>query len=298
MIDMETTVLICCIGKEENRYIREYVEHYKKIGATNVCIFDNNDPDGEHYEDVIGDYIDSGFVIIKDYRGRKRCQWSAYEECYNTYKDNYDWIAFFDCDEFLEFKKKSMTIQEFLDNPKFEDYDMVHVNWMCYGDNDQLYYEDKPVQERFPKPVTPYNFRVKYPFAENCHVKSIIRGYIDDIEIKWTRNSHSPTTELACCDSRGRAIENSFSPFCDYDFSVAYLKHYTTKSVEEYCEKIKRGFPDTTPNNYEEQHDMAERFFRYTKKTDEKMDLIKQKTGILVSRDSINNKQFNRTKNF
>ena len=298
MTDMETTVLICCIGKDENRYIREFVEHYKSIGATNVCIFDNNDPDGERYEDVIGDYIDSGYVIVKDYRGRRRCQWAAYEECYNAYKDNYDWIAFFDCDEFLEFKKHGMTMQEFLDRPCFEDYDMVHVNWMCYGDNDQLYYEDKPVQERFKKPVTPYNFRVKYPFAENCHVKSIIRGYIDDIEIKWTRNSHSPTTELACCDSRGKYIENSFSPFCDYDFSVAYLKHYTTKSVEEYCEKIKRGFPDATPRTFDEQHDMAERYFRYCKKTPEKLELIKEKTGIIVSKDSIENRQFNRTKNF
>ena len=295
---MDTKVLICCIGKCENRYIREFVEHYKNLGAANVCIFDNNDVDGEKYEEVIGDLIDSGFVMLVDYRGRKQCQWAAYEECYTRYGQHYDWIAFFDCDEFLEFKNKKMTIPEYFSQDCFEDYDMVHINWMCYGDNEQLYYEDKPVQERFKNPVKPFNFRVKYPFAENCHIKSVIRGYIDDIEIKWLRNSHTPDTELACCDSRGRYIQNSFSPFCDYDFSVAYLKHYTTKSVEEYCEKIKRGFPDMTPNNFDEQHDMAERYFRYNKKTDEKLALIKEMTGIIVSRDSINNRQFKRTKNY
>jgi len=291
-------VLICCIGKNENRYIREYVEHYKNLGAENVCIFDNNDQDGERYEDVIGDYIDSGYVLMVDYRGRKRCQWAAYEDCYVRYGQQYDWIAFFDCDEFLEFKDKRMTIPKYFSQDCFEDYDMVHINWMCYGDNEHLCYEDKPVQERFKNPVKPYNFRVKYPFAENCHIKSVIRGYIDDIKIEWKRNSHTPDTVLACCDSRGREIENSFSPFCDYDFSVAYLKHYTTKSVEEYCEKIARGFPDMTPNNFDEQHDMAERYFRYNKKTQEKLDMIKEKTGIIVSKDSINNRQFNRTKNF
>ena len=295
---METRILVCCIGKEENLYIREYVEHYKKIGATNVCIFDNNDLDGERYEDVIGDYINDGFVILIDYRGRKHCQWAAYEDCYGRYGQQYDWIAFFDCDEFLEFKNKRMTFPGFLNQKCFDDYDMVHVNWMCYGDCGNLYYEDKPVQERFPTPVKPLNFKVKYPFAENCHIKSIIRGYIDDINIEWTRNSHSPTTVLACCDSRGREIANSFSPFCDYDFSVAYLKHYTTKSVEEYCNKIKRGFPDITPNDFSEQYDMAERYFRYNEKTPEKLSLIKERTGIQVSKDKINNRQFNRTKNF
>ena len=64
-------VLLCCIGKMENNYIREYVEHYKSIGFDNICLYDNNDPDGEHFEDVIGDYIDSGFVILKDVRGQK-----------------------------------------------------------------------------------------------------------------------------------------------------------------------------------------------------------------------------------
>lgn len=298
MIMEEDKVMICCIGKEENPYIREFVEYYKNLGATNICLFDNNDVEGERFEDVIGDYIDSGFVILKDYRGKKRCQWAAYEECYNTYKDQYDWIAFFDCDEFLTFKKNTMTIQQFLMQPCFDDYDMVHVNWMSYGDNENLYYEDKPILERFKKPVMPYNFRVKFPFAENCHVKSIIRGYIDDIKIEWTRNSHTPTTPLACCDARGREIENSFSPFCDYDYSVAYLRHFTTKSVEEYCKKMKRGFPDTTPYNDREFRDMAERYFRYNKKTDEKLALIKKMTGIEVSRDSINNRQFYRTKKY
>ena len=295
---METRVLICCIGKNENRYIREYVEHYKKIGAANICLFDNNDVDGEVYDDVIGDYIKSGYVIVINYRGRKKCQWRAYEECYEMFGQEYDWIAFFDCDEFLEFKDKKMTLPDYLNQSCFDDYDMVHVNWMTFGDNDNLYYEDKPVQERFKYPVKPFNFRVKFPFGENCHIKSIIRGYIDDIKILWQKNSHTPTTILACCDSRGREKENSASPFCDYDFSVAYLKHYTTKSVEEYCEKIMRGFPDFTPNNFAEQHDMAERYFRYCKKTDEKLALIKEKTGIIVSKDSINNKQYWRTKKY
>ena len=75
--------LVCGIAKLENDYIREWVEHYKKIGFTNVVLYDNNDPDGERFEDVIGDYIESGFVILEDCRGKVSYQHPAYIDCYN-----------------------------------------------------------------------------------------------------------------------------------------------------------------------------------------------------------------------
>ncbi|MBO6272267.1 glycosyltransferase family 92 protein [bacterium] len=64
-------VLLCCIAKMENNYIREFVEYYKRIGFDNICLYDNNDVNGEHFEAVIDDYIKSGFVIIKNIRGKK-----------------------------------------------------------------------------------------------------------------------------------------------------------------------------------------------------------------------------------
>ena len=64
-------VLLCCIAKLENLYIKEFVEYYKKLGFDNICLYDNNDEDGEHFEDVINDYIESGYVILKNVRGMK-----------------------------------------------------------------------------------------------------------------------------------------------------------------------------------------------------------------------------------
>ena len=86
----------------ENNYIREFVEHHKSIGFDNIVLYDNNDIDGEHFEDVISDYINSGYVILKDQRGKELVQIPSYTDCYNIYKDKYDWIAYFDIDEFLE----------------------------------------------------------------------------------------------------------------------------------------------------------------------------------------------------
>ena len=61
-------VCLCAVAKEENKYIREFVEHYKNYDIDKIYIFDNNDRKGEKFEDVIYDYIKSGFVELIDYR--------------------------------------------------------------------------------------------------------------------------------------------------------------------------------------------------------------------------------------
>ena len=64
-------VMLCCIGRLENPYIREFVEYYKNLGITNICLYDNNFDGEEDFRDVIGDYIDSGYVILKNVRNKK-----------------------------------------------------------------------------------------------------------------------------------------------------------------------------------------------------------------------------------
>lgn len=63
---MSMKVLLCCCVKCENRYIREWVLHYRQLGFDNIVIYDNNDIGGERLEDVIGDQISDGFVILKN----------------------------------------------------------------------------------------------------------------------------------------------------------------------------------------------------------------------------------------
>lgn len=284
-------VLICCIVKEENQYLREFVEYYKKLGAANVMIFDNNDEGGENIEDVIKDYIDDGYVIVKNYHNRKICQLAAYQECYDDYNKEYDWICFFDCDEFLAFRNKRMTIPEFFSNKRFDDYDMIHVNWMLYGDNDLLRNDGRPVVERFKKPMMPYNKRVKYPFPENNHIKAIVRGGVEGVV--WKGVSHTPSEPLSCCDPVGKPCKST-SPFNDYNFSEMWLAHYTTKTVEEFAHKINRGFPDTKPGRAEE-IDMAKRFFKYSNYSKEKADIIKEITGIDLEIEGIECKVFEKS---
>ena len=47
-------VCLCTLGKNENRYIREFVEFYKNYNVDQIYLYDNNDIDGERFEDVEG----------------------------------------------------------------------------------------------------------------------------------------------------------------------------------------------------------------------------------------------------
>lgn len=278
----EIKTLVCCIGKNENRYVREYVEWYKNLGVTHIRIYDNNDPDGEHFEDVIGEYVNEGFVDIVDVRGKKVIQLKCYTDCYHELKNDYDWILFIDCgDEYLTFTHP-MSIGTYLSLPQFRNYDMIHINLMTIGDNGHVKYEDKPLMERFPEPI-PFDRKVAYPFPEDEHVSSIVRGGLDDIKWEGKGYTHTPSpNNLRCCNNVGFYVESE-SPFAPVDFQFAAFRHYTTKTAQEYCDKMRRGFPDQLWDGSRVKNLIETRFFRTNEVTKEKVQVFKDELGIDMS---------------
>lgn len=267
--------LLCCIGRRENDYIREFVEYNKVLGFTNICLFDNNYDGEEDFNDVIGDYISNGYVILKDYRNRKVCQLDAYNECYKTYGNEYDWIAFFDIDEFM-FVNCNKTLGEYLARPEFNEYDMIHINWLLFGDGGQIKSDGRGLLQRIVQPLD-LNHITFYSFPDNFHCKSIIRGGL--AEVKWNCTPHTPTNDIKCCNSYGLPCDGN-SPFTPYDYRNAGLRHFTTKTAEEYAVKVKRGFPDANPTTKEE---MVKNFFKRNEVTAEKVAIFKEKNGIDMS---------------
>ena len=261
-------IALCCIAKLENNYIRYFVEYYKNLHFDKIYIYDNNDLDGERFEAVIGNYIQGGFVEIIDFRGEKVAQLRAYQDCYDKHNKEYDWIAFFDVDEFLTFEDKSTEIHRFLSQQIFLPFQVMHINWKIYGDNDLLDSDGRNVTERFKEPFMPLDFKTRErPW--NDHVKSIVRGGLSGVS--WPATPHTIVSDYyQCCNSEGVLVDVN-SPFQDIEFKSVFLRHYRTKTIAEWIKnKMVRGFPDQSETEWKKALGI-DQFFEYNRKTEEKI---------------------------
>lgn len=262
-------VLLCCIGKMENKYIREFVEHNKSIGFDNIVLYDNNDIDGEHFDDVIGDYITSGYVILKDWRGKELAQIPSYTDCYNTYKDEYDWIAYFDIDEFLELDCND--IHKFLSNDMFNDrgINTIRVCWRQYTDSGLIKVEDNNYSMK--------RFTEYLPITRNWSTttKIIFKTCIDNIEFNSPHGIlyDSPySKKIVTVNAIGQLCRNSMElRDNEKTWNKARINHYRFKTIEEYVmNKMVRRWPTDYLNSGKNGLNINF-FFKFNKKTDEKV---------------------------
>ena len=224
---------ICCIVKMENLYLRDWVDYHKALGFDNIILYDNNDENGEYPQMVIGDYIRDGFVIYKDVRGKYRYQLESYSQCYDEYGDEYDWIGFFDADEFVTLKNYD-NVKEFLSENCFKSPEIVgiYVYWEIYGDNDQLHYENKPVWERFTKPKRIINDET-HCFKLFVKGKSALKKVIFTDANSLSFEVNEGEAGKIGTNAVGEPIE-SWDVYAHYCFENCYIKHYNTLTIDEF----------------------------------------------------------------
>lgn len=275
-------VAIMAIAKNESRYIKEWLDYHRNLGIDRFYIINNDDPDENTMYDMLKDESDIVQFNVPGAEELKKVgmQEGVYNSIYqNVIKKAGDvkWLAVIDIDEFLYFNGKS--IKEFLSDSIFNDTDVIHLNWRLYGDNGQIYYEDKPVQERFPNQCplnVVYNSEeAKKGVLENMFIKSIIR-----VSDKPTRIFIHTTMVQNGITRRGDGTV-SISPWCEpLSDDNNYVKHYNTKSLEEY---INRRCSSSTTDAAHEVVDVMSRinwYFNENEKTPEKLAYIKERLGI------------------
>lgn len=211
--------VIVTIAKEEKLYIQEFIAYYLRMGCSNIFIYDNSD-DNELK------FLQNESVKVIHLPGGQK-QLTAYNHFLKTYKNQYDYVGFFDVDEFLVLKKHK-TITDFC-----KDYipgGALGVNWYMFGNNGNTKYENKPVIERFTKRER----------RMNKHVKTI--GKCSDILEMSVHNPNKMRPGCTFKNTFGERINGSFNEHTDD--SVVQLNHYFSKSDEELKQKCERGRAD------------------------------------------------------
>ena len=267
----EKKVAVCAIGRLENRYAVEWVEHYRKLGVDKLFLYDNYFGNEGRLADVLQPYIKSGFVEITDIHDQRNMQCPAYEDCYRRHGGEYAWIGFFDMDEFLrlEGKKKLPTVMQ-----GYTHGNVLMVNWRTMTDNGLTHYDDRPLSVRFTEPMG-NDVCVKSSVPENRYAKCFVRGGLGG-GIKFGCDPHRPQNVAGFINTRGESIPAG-SILADIDHSVMRLDHYWTKTAEEWREKIARGSCSGHPDAVRYFTDGTRFFFCVNKRTKEKEKILQKK---------------------
>ena len=259
-LDKDRYLVLTC-AKNEDRYLTEFVGHYLNLGFDKVIIADNNDEPTIY--PILEPYLIKGTVEIWNCRKFGSFQVQLYAMFAN--EGNYKWCGYFDADEFLEIGCYS-NIKDYLATVN---EDCVSFNWINFGSNGEKHYNEGKLSERFPRPVEPIVY-----FKENMFIKSIVRGG-DCWKGCWFNGSHLPfiskEKEEGDAPRTGTKIYNIGGYYLTdvythahmpFRYKQGYIKHYYTKSFDEWMVKANRGWPDGTDNL------KASVFFGYENKTE------------------------------
>ena len=284
-------VLLCAICKLENRYIREWIEYHKDLGFDNIVLYDNNDIDGERFEEVIADYIQTGYVIIRNKRGLKYIQIDTYNECYREFHYYYDWIGFWDIDEFLEFEKVK-TIQEFLGQNIFSGQRWVRFCWKQYTDNNIVRVDGDYSVKRFTEVLTrEYCDNNGIPFSDflgaSAQCKSIVKTDVEEFKIT---SGHVYMPTIPAVNAVGQMCFNDGVWIGTKEvWEGAWLNHYRFKTIEEYVlSKMVRLWPTDYKNGGKDGLTL-DFFFEYNKRTPEIVEYANSLLEIIRKEDKLIN---------
>jgi len=204
---------ICLIIKNENEYLEEWLTHYRSLGVDKFFIYDNNStiPIKSSDDDV---------EVILWSNESFGSQNEAYLNCCKTYS-SFDYIGFFDTDEF--YYSKTMNIKTDINylKEKFGDFSGLGIYWRMYG---------KPfpyLTER--QPMINYN---------QYHINNHIKSFIDPKTINRFPDPHFASINGKYIDELGRDV---VYPTGRHTSEYVWIKHIWSRSEPEFREKIMRG---------------------------------------------------------
>ena len=231
-------IALCVIVRLENKYIKEYVDYYKGLGFDKIFIYDNNRPHEEKTVNELQNYVYNGFVeIIQWPIFEGNAQKPAYQDCFNRHNSEYDWMAFFDADEYFT-PCNCSNIKDFLNNSLYNDFNGVGIPFKNFDDNDILINNTKKRLNKYTRPIEP-DYRRCYKTIVKCNITNI------DFLSTISDGCHLPYIDGGkICDADGTEIPWN-EIHCDRDIKNAYLKHIPTGCIDDFINgKDLRGWPD------------------------------------------------------
>ena len=233
---MKYYLSIAAIVKDEDDYIREFINYYSLLGVDHFYFYDNESRNS--LKKLLTPF--GRKVTVHSIKGKAK-QMEAYRHCLSSYRKKTRWIAFIDADEFIV-PKTSYLLTDFLRH--YEYADAVGINWTLFGHNG---HDTKPaglVTENYTRREE----------KQNIHIKSLV----NPLKTLQPSNPHHFMMKEGSIyvDVKHNPIQSAFNEHHTID--VAQINHYFTKSAEEFVAKARRGRADTG-----EQRDVEKEFTQF-----------------------------------
>lgn len=169
---------ICAIFKNEDLVIKEWIEYHLLLGVDHFYLYNNNSTD--NFQNILNPYIEKEIVSLIEWNFAPPSQFSAYENFYNNFWEENQWVAFIDLDEFI-CPYRELTIKDWI--KKFEKYGSVSIYWKQFGTSGKINNDDSQlVIEQYTicwdklfaigKTFVNTNFAIKEFSAKNLHAMS------------------------------------------------------------------------------------------------------------------------------
>jgi hypothetical protein len=250
---------LCCIIKDEDDVIEEWVAFHLSVGVDHILLIDNGP--SKNLPTILAPYIAAGKVELVHFWSRGRQQQRAYDRALRYMSGKTRWLGFIDADEFLFPSSEKDLPTVFRD---FEDYVAVSVNWVAFGSNGHQEPPPGFVIENFTDrgeldhrlPMTRLrdtSVPDDHPHAYlpmNTHVKTVV----DPSRTIRLRTAH----HYKYLPGLSAVTENKTPIDAPVTQTVSInrlrINHYWSKSLDQLLRKISKGAVEShkrkTPHNY------------------------------------------------
>eukprot|EP01026_Neomeris_dumetosa_P033666 TRINITY_DN2692_c0_g1_i7.p1 TRINITY_DN2692_c0_g1~~TRINITY_DN2692_c0_g1_i7.p1 ORF type:complete len:340 (-),score=7.11 TRINITY_DN2692_c0_g1_i7:477-1367(-) len=230
----DVKILMCTITKNwPTEDIQEWIEYHRWIGIDHFYLREHM---SQKLQNDVADYIKQGIVTYTwtDMDRKERPIFKFFQECLDNFRDQYDFIAFIDSDEYIVMQKPQ-CLNSFME--QFTDYGGLAINWIQMGTSGHKARPHGPTLGNY------VNCCLNRTSTFNKHVKSIINTKYGERIL----NTHFFFT------IEGKPIVNEhFVPVHGHETKEASwdfvaLHHYQTKSAEDFIGRKIRGHPTENP---------------------------------------------------
>ena len=224
---------VTAIIKNEGRYLPEWIQFQRLIGAEHIYLYDNGSTDDPL--DVVTPFVREGFVTLlpwATFDDEANPQRQAYAHALCNFGHDFRWMAFIDLDEFL-FPVTAPTLVEVLSD--YEKFPCLCVPWFLFGFSGHA----KP-----PLGLVIENYTQRAPHPPTAHRKLLVRwkSIVNPAAVTSVHDPHMfelTSGIIGGIDERRDAV--SVGVVRDPPPGAALrINHYYTRSRQEFVAKCLR----------------------------------------------------------